>query len=321
VAHNSSYKVMEAEVDDNDGNYSESKEETDEQVDNKIKQAQAGAKRKRPDVTARHKYKETIQESAVKMTLSQMCSNSELKCEIEDCVHGITRTSVEASLFINLWVLKLLEEGKIVPKLNQSFFYAAFTTIAGATKSAEKFGKALEEYKHMRPPTMAQFNYRHVGQMINEAAKEYMIACQNHVVLNISGRMGKAFKLFFDALPQDFRAEDRNKARCYYMKRMTHECGPEEEEPMWQSFKHVPTPETRAAVVAYINHRLERYQNLPLDTGGLHPIKRVQQQWWDYLQWLYDLQVEMMAYDTRAFSILPLCKFAAKHITISTTIL
>ena len=157
--------------------------------------------------------------------------------------------------------------------------------------------------------------------MLNYAGKDYMTACKNHVVLNISARVGKAFKLFLDALPQKFRAEDRNKAKHYYMKRMSRNCGAEEEEPMWQSFKCTPTEETRAAVVEYIDQRLECYQDLPLDTGSERPVKRVEKQWWDYLQWLWDLQVDMQQYSTQAFSILPLCSFAAKHITIDTGIL
>ena len=312
---------MEAEVNEND---TASGAEPDEQSDDDIEAAQPGSKRaSRPDVAARLKRKKTIQESAVKMTLNQMCSDSQLHREIQDCVQGVTRTSVEASRFLNYWALKLLEEGEAVPVLDQSLFYAAFTTMAGASvdASVEKFGEALQDYEHARPQGMSRFNYRHVNQMLSYAGKDYMTACKNHVVLNISGRVGKAFKLFFDALPQDFRAEDRNKARRYYMKRMARECGPEEEQPMWDSFKREPTPETRAAVVAYINYRLERYADLPLDTGGLHPIKRVQKRWWDYLRWLYDIQVEMLDYETRAFSILPLCSFASKHITIDTGIL
>ena len=157
--------------------------------------------------------------------------------------------------------------------------------------------------------------------MLNYAGKDYLTACKNHVVLNISARVGKAFKLFFDALPQNFRAEDRNKARRYFMRRMTREGDPEEEEPMWASFKRVPTAETRAAVVDYVDHKLERYEDLPLDVGGLHPTTRVEKRWWHYLRWLYDLQLSSQEHDTRAFSILPLCTFVSKHVTIDTGIL
>ena len=277
----------------------------------------------RPDVAARLKRRRVIQNCAVKMTLNKLCRDDELTREIESCVHGVTRTAVEASRFMNYYVLKLLEEGEDVPKIDQSLLYAAFTTMAGSTlaSTVEKFGEALQDYEHLRPPDMERFDYRHVPQMLNYAGKDYLTACKNHVVLNISARVGKAFKLFFDALPQDFRAEDRNRARRYFMRRMTREGGPEEEEPMWVSFKRVPTPETRAAVVDYIDRNLERYADLPLDVGGLKPTKRVEKRWWDYLRWLYDLQRFSQEHDARAFSILPLCSFASKHVTIDTGIL
>ena len=162
---------MKAEVNDDE---TERDEEID--VDGDV---QPGAKRPaRPDVQERHKRKNTIQESAVKMTLNQLCSDNQMQREIEVCVEGVTRTSVEASRFLNLWVLKLLKEGEIVPELNQTFFNAAFTTMAGATVSRTKFGEALQDYEQERPDGMYRFNYRHVNQMLNNAGKEYMTACK-----------------------------------------------------------------------------------------------------------------------------------------------
>ena len=296
-------------VDEDDNDYSE-----DEHLP---------TKRSRPDVAAKLKKRKTEQACAVKMTLNKLCTDDQLVKEIETCVHGITRTAVEASRFLNYFVIKLLEEGEAVPKLDQTFFYGAFTTMAGGQKDSTiaKFGEALQDYIDLRPQNMERFHYKHVNQMLNWAGKDYMTACKNHVVLNISGRVGKAFKLFFQSLPQKFRAEDRNKARRYYMRRMTREAGPEEEDPMWQSFTRVPAPETRAAVSQYVEDNMQRYSDLPLDTGGLRPTKRVEKRWWSYLRWLYDLQLFMQEQDSRLFSILPLSSFASKHITIDTGIL
>ena len=141
---------------------------------------------------------------------------------------------------------------------------------------SRSFGEALQVCERVRPQDIDWFHYYHVPQMLNYAGKDYMTACKNHMVFNISARVGKAFRLFFDAFPHRFRAEDRNKAKHYYMKRMSHECSAEEGEPMWQSFKRTPTEETQAAVVEYIDQRLERYQDLPLDTGGKRPVKRME---------------------------------------------
>ena len=120
-----------------------------------------------------------------------------------------------ASLSGNQLVPEFLHPALVggVPKLDQSFFYAAFTVMSGATWHAtvSMFGQALQDYRAMRPPDMDVFNYRHINQMLNCTGKDYMTACTDNVVLNISARVGKAFKLFFDALPQEFRAEDRNR--------------------------------------------------------------------------------------------------------------
>ena len=146
--------------------------------------------------------------------------------EIETCVHGVTRVAVEASRFLNYFVLKLLEAKEEVPELNQTFLYGVvFTTMSGAKhpSTIEKLGNALLSYERLRPSDMERFDSRHLNQMLNYACADYLTACKNHVVLNISARVSKAFKYFFDALPpplphQKFCAEDRNKVRRYFMR-------------------------------------------------------------------------------------------------------
>ena len=102
---------------------------------------------------------------------------------------------------------------------------------------------------------------------------------------------------------------------------MIREGGQAEEELIWASLKEVSTVETRASVSTYVKDQLERYADLPLDVGGLHPSKRVGKRWWDYLRWLNDLQWFFQQCNARAYSILPLCSFASKNITIDTGIL
>ena len=105
------------------------------------------------------------------------------------------------------------------------------------------------------------------------------------------------------------------------MRRMTREGGQAEEELMWASLKEVPTVETRASVSTYVQETLVRYADLPLDVGGLHPKRRVEKRWWDYLRWLNDLQWFFQQCNARAYSILPLCSFASKNVTIDTGVL
>ena len=63
---------------------------------------------------------------------------------------------------------------------------------------------------HFTTPA-GRFNCRHVPQMLNYAGKDYLVACQNHVVLNISSRVRKAFSIFFTNLCQNFNNVDCKK--------------------------------------------------------------------------------------------------------------
>ena len=97
-----------------------------------------------------------MQTSSVKMTLNTVILDAELLREIETCVDGVTRTVIEASRFMNFYVLKLLEDREVVPEINQSLLYGAITTLAGSTKrsTVERFGVALVDYNHLHPPDM-----------------------------------------------------------------------------------------------------------------------------------------------------------------------
>ena len=161
----------------------------------------ASKKRKNPALAARLKRRRTIDMSAVKMTLNRMCLNKPLLQEIDICVHGVTRVCLEASRFLNYYILTLLEKNDIVPELNETFFYSAFTLIAGSSRAKpEKFGTAYETYSEARPVNMEKFDYRHVAQILHYSANEYLVACKNHVVLNIGARVAKAFNIFFRTL-------------------------------------------------------------------------------------------------------------------------
>ena len=130
-------------------------------------------------------------------------------------------------------MLHLLSANTPVPELDQTYFYAAFTLVAGSSypDAVQKFGDAYVEYQRLRPPDMQRFDCMNVNQLLNESAKEHMVACKNHVVLNISARVCKAFKRSLLSLDQQFKASDRNKIIRYFMRRMTREGGSEDEGP------------------------------------------------------------------------------------------
>ena len=275
----------------------------------------------RPDVAARLKRRHTIEEKAVKMKLASFCTSFELALEIDICAKGVTRTCVEASRFLNLHVLRSLDAGLAIPKLDQTYFYRLLSTVAGKPDSAaqQEFGFTIPVFEALRPHNMTRFDPRNAMQMLNYAGKGMLTACKNHVVLNISSRAAKAFKLFFKQLPQQYKAPDRNKVCSLYMRSMERQVV--DAQATWQSLSRPPTAATVSAVQAYIDRDLQQYADLPLDIGGISSTERVKKRWWCYLRWLRDLQRVMEQHEARTFSILPLNTFDAKYITIDTGIL
>jgi hypothetical protein len=88
--------------------------------------------------------------------------------EIGICFDGMTRTAFEAARFPKYFVTKLLAEGREVPKLDKTFLYGVFTTMAGARKPStiDKLGEALNDYDDLRPAGMARFDYGYVARSL-----------------------------------------------------------------------------------------------------------------------------------------------------------
>jgi hypothetical protein len=121
-----------------------------------------------------------------------------------------------------------------VPEIDETFLYGVFMTMAGARKAStiEKLGEALNDYEDLRSAGMARFDYEYVAQMLIYAAREYLTASKNHVVLNLVKRIEKAFMRFFRALKQKFTARNRYNVWRYIWGRMAREVGPGAEDAM-----------------------------------------------------------------------------------------
>jgi hypothetical protein len=129
-----------------------------------------------------------------------------------------------------------------VPEIDETFLYVVFTTMTGARKAStiEKLGEALNDYEDLRPAG-TRFDYYYVPQMLLYAARAYLIASKNHVVLNLVKRIERAFMRFFCALRQKFTSKNWYKVWRYVRGRMAREVGPSTEDAMWVDVSEVPT--------------------------------------------------------------------------------
>jgi hypothetical protein len=214
-----------------------------------------------------------------------------------------------------------------VPKIDETSFYGAFTTMPGARKAStiENLGEALNDYKGLRPAGMARFDNESVEQMLLYSVREYLTAFKNHVVLNLVKPIEKAFMRLFRALKKKFTAKNRYNFGATSGGRMAREVGPGAEDAMWADVTEVPDAATRAALRAYVDRNLDKYANLPLDAAGPYQTYVVEKRWWAYLRWLHVLHIikhekatlaelhDIEFKQARMFSILPLCSYDPGH--------
>ena len=59
---------------------------------------------------------------AIKMSLNQFCNNENLKVRINEFVLNANKIMFEAYFLANIHIIRLINENKQIPKLNQSFF-------------------------------------------------------------------------------------------------------------------------------------------------------------------------------------------------------
>ncbi len=90
---------------------------------------------------------------------------------------SVTRTAIEASRFLNFCLLKILDRGSDIHKMDQMFFCRAFILIAGVTRKENSFGifgATLHEYDRQRPAGLERFDPAMITQVLIEAGRDYL---------------------------------------------------------------------------------------------------------------------------------------------------
>src|SRR5437868_5612780 len=128
--------------------------------------------------------------TTVKTTLNQFCKNDLFKFKLNEIVLNVNKIMFEAYAFANLHILRLIEEGKPIPKLNQSFFYVCCTYVSEVKnqKEREKKDKELnitfENYQRCRPKFFRPAFRDNITSVLSYLAADMEVSTANHLVLN-----------------------------------------------------------------------------------------------------------------------------------------
>jgi hypothetical protein len=180
---------------------------------------------------------------------------------------SISTIALEAYQLANLHFVRLLEEGKALPLLNQTFFNRCCALVHGSTKKFnEELNATFEVYRTLRPQGWIVPDATNLSCAILSLARDMEIAAQNHIVMNTYNRLALYVRLRFALvdIPQAHAF-----IRGCFMDPETHLTDDQKEFKAWIEFD----PRSEEEVEQNINHFikklakvLEYFESLPEGT-------------------------------------------------------
>jgi len=112
----------------------------------------------------------------------------------------------EGYAFANLHVTRLLEQGKPVPKVDQSFYHACMTAVTTCKgKHSEEMAATIAMYDALRAPGGSKVDSERIHDIREEVAISMAAMACNHLWLNLAGRLGKYLALTQPAMSKRWR--------------------------------------------------------------------------------------------------------------------
>ena len=140
----------------------------------------------------------------VKMTLNTICSNDLLKGRINEFVLNANKIMFESYCLSNLHIIKLINQNKQIPILNQDFFQHCSQMVSFQYRRKNNIPDDIElqdtfNFYNSSRPIGFQPGFRdNFGAIINYISKDMYIATTNHLVLNFYNRLRKFIRTKYD---------------------------------------------------------------------------------------------------------------------------
>jgi hypothetical protein len=150
----------------------------------------------------------TLKYTSIKCSLNKFCKNDYLKSKINELVLNVNKIIFEGYVLANLHIIRMLDEGREVPPLNQKFFQNVLAQVSVLLYRKEMDCKDEElvttfekHYKDLRP-TGYQPGYRDyiAGIIRNGCAVDMETATKNHLTLNFYKRCSKYIQKLYPKL-------------------------------------------------------------------------------------------------------------------------
>jgi hypothetical protein len=135
--------------------------------------------------------------TSIKCTLNKFCKNDYVKSKLNEVTLNVNKIIFETYLLANLYIVWLLDEGAIIPSLNQGFFQNLIALTSKLYNRKEKkcndnkVHDTFDCYKKSRPNSY-KVGYRDfITSILNYVAADMETATLNHLVLSFYKRCTK----------------------------------------------------------------------------------------------------------------------------------
>jgi hypothetical protein len=151
--------------------------------------------------------------SCVKVSSNQLFKNEFLQSKVNEVVLNCSKAIFEGYCLANMHVLRLLEEGKEIPKLNQGFYYEVLSSVSCIEKRKrmeiknKELNKTFERYKLSRPRNYKVAFADNICHVFEYMAAEMATCTTNHLVLNFYNRFNKYLKERYENIQKEVRYE------------------------------------------------------------------------------------------------------------------
>ena len=138
--------------------------------------------------------------SSIKMSLNSFMTQEGHLLPICDAVNAMKKLTIEAYIFANLHVIRLLEENKPVCLLDDKFFYNCLSLVSGDTyaRRIPEMRDSADIYMSCRPANYATIDRSILEGMLQNCSLQMETATKNHVSENLYARMKRYCWLKFD---------------------------------------------------------------------------------------------------------------------------
>jgi hypothetical protein len=150
-------------------------------------------------------------------------NNEEAITEIERKAKVLTKSSIRISCFLNLFVLRCLENNEDISKLNNSFIQYVCTDLFGKNKNLKKKRRdMMNKIANMDPYKALEYRFTNLDNLINYIYGNLEMNVQNMLISTLEARLKKYLRFIIAETVEKPNDKEKNEDIDFIIKKPTY---------------------------------------------------------------------------------------------------